>query len=116
MKFRYEVELSKFQMPEDEAKKLTQKGQKEVFEIFLGTLFGTKYPEGVSGLTTRVLNKVLEKLDVASDGIMEIDEKEVELLKEVFVQEVRVHPRQVRYYSALQANFEKGLEELKKSE
>lgn len=110
MKFKYEVDMDKVGVTKEELDKLAKDGSKGIFELFISNLFGTKYPDGVKGRTIRSLDKLLSKLDSAENGHMEIDEGDVELMREVLMDDnITVGTRQVRLYSALRRSLEEAI-------
>ena len=114
MKFRYEMDLSKLNITDAEKKKIDEVGQKGIFETFITNLFQTKYPDGVKGMTVRCLAKFFDKLDNTQEqGELSLDDKDVELLKEVLIADIALNPHQVRYYSHLQKELERVLNEAK---
>ncbi len=108
MKYCYSVDVSKLNLPAADQKRYETSGQNSLFEGFITTLFGVKYPEGMKGVTVRCLDAIFAKLDEAADGHLELDDKETALLAEVFTSDIALHPAQVRYHSMLRRNFEKA--------
>lgn len=111
MKFKYEVDAEKLALSREELIKVQENGQKLIFEQFITNLLGMKHKEGIKGPTVRLLDKLLDKLDEATDGTIDIGTAEAELLSGVLMDEsLAIHPKQVRLISLLRKNLEAALQ------
>ncbi len=110
MKFKYVADPIILGLKNDI--EITIEDQKKVFESFLSDLFNTKYQNSLKGTLQRRLCALFAKLDSSSDGDIDLESADVDLLKEVLINdEIGVNARQVRYLNYLRSNLEKVINE-----
>lgn len=103
MKFRYLPTAEEMPIRVKEAKDyiLTLDGAKHVFEnVMLACVQSVQVydPELTKGAKGRAANRILHKLDVNQDGVLELEQSEIDLLKQLFGEQTVVRPEHLRTF------------------
>ncbi len=103
MKYKYTVDVSKLNLSLEDQKNIDQKN---AFELLFTNLMSSKYPQGIRGQTVRTLNSIWDKLDDTKEEYLELEQREIDLLKEIIMDdEIPLHPAQARYHKLLKNNL-----------
>ena len=106
--FKYELDLDKLGIKEETGKPINHK---ITFERFLEVGLASLYPQGLDNRTRRTYGRVLDKLDLSTDGVINLEEVEHELVSEVFVSDkTKFDVKQTRVVGL----YAKAVEEAKK--
>lgn len=93
----YKVDLIKLKLNEAEEKHISELGYKRLFENILNQLLRSKHPQGIQGVKGRIYSRILNKLDVSESELLEIEDAEFDIIKEVFLSdETTFDPEQTR--------------------
>lgn len=97
-KFCYRVDLSRIpNILESEILEIEKTGQKQLFENTLNQGLQSLHPQGINGVNAAAYRRLLRSLDDSSDGAMDIEEAEFDLLKSIFKKDgARFMPSQTR--------------------
>lgn len=91
------VDKIKLNLSEEEKKIIEKMKDSGLFEQTLTQALATKYRDGFKGAQQRILGRILDKLDEATDNIVEFEEAEFDLIKGVFLDEnTSFNPGQTR--------------------
>ena len=92
--FNYVLDLSKLGFKEGEGKEVNHK---VTFERYLETGLSALYSQGLDNKTRREYARILDKLDLSSDGTIKLEESEFDIINEVFSSEkAKFDPKQTR--------------------
>ena len=102
IKFDFKVS-ERFKMNEEQKRSLqTIEGHKDLFLFFLISFLNSKFPapdKTPQGAKARALGRFLDKVDLATETLIELDKAELDLLKELFLSDdVKVPPQLTQVY------------------
>lgn len=96
--FKYELDLDKLGLTEDEEKKKVN--HKDTFDRYLQAGLNVVYGQGLDNKTSRVHFRIQQKLDASTDGTIQLEETEFDLVNEGFNSEkARFDAKQTRLVS-----------------
>lgn len=105
--FNIFVNPNDLKMIPEEAKFIVDNGFNAVFENVVNHAIHTRYPQGIGGRTQRTFARILNKLDATKNDLLQLEEDEFELLKNLFTHEDAKFPAtQTRLIDAYVKQFE----------
>jgi hypothetical protein len=105
--FNIFVNPTDLKMIPEEAKFIAENGFNGVFENVVNHAIHTRYPQGIGGRTQRTFARILNKLDATKDNLLQLEEDEFELLKNLFTHDEAKFPAtQTRLIDAYVKQFE----------
>jgi|SRR6185369_5791957 len=92
--FKFELDLAKLGFKDGEGKDVNQK---VTFDRYLETGLAAIYPHGLDNKTRREHARILDKLDNATEGTIQLEESEFDLVNEAFNSDkAKFDPKQTR--------------------
>ena len=105
--FKFEIDLSRLKLSSNEQAYFQKDGQKSAFETIMNQALQSKHPQGIKGPMGRLYSRILNKLDSASGGVLELEEAEFDLIKALFTgNDISYQPQQYRLISLYQQAVE----------
>ena len=100
-KFKFDVDFDEVKISEAERTALDKMGGSSfLFENILQNVCNSIFPQGIKGPKGRAYERILKKMDHSTDGTIDLEAAEIDLLKEMIdSEESAVAPQQVRLRS-----------------
>lgn len=78
------INFRNLNLPEKDAQEIEDEGGRDLFENLLVQSLNKIHPQGIDGKTSRILFRILDKLDKSNHSRIDLEEAELDLIYQAF--------------------------------